>query len=373
MDEILFSDGARRLRVCVVGFNREAGTVSETDFRLSIYAYDTEPCVTPRFTHILDIEGARRLFTLLNSITLLRDETQIVSGRFFEINDEIPHSVIEAIVSHPKIIEDPAFVRAVLDMNPDLCRTILETQVEALDISSLAYRRSQLTIMRRLLDDNAFFLDYQIHIHVKGQEAVWQHFFEQNQWIFGYGLNYVIGEGVQPDKLEQVVTGYSIAGAGKRVDGLLYTRGVLRSLCYVEIKTHNTRLLNCTEYRPAVWQPSNELVGAVAQLQKTVQLAVEHLTTTFDLPIDAGEHGGERFFNYTPRSVLVCGNLGEFIEETGVNIPKFSSFELYRRNINTPDIVTFDELYDRAASIVEANFAARTEGGKQLVENETTD
>lgn len=360
MNEMLFNDGSRRLRVCVVGFNRETGTISETDFRLSIYAYDSEHCVTPRFTHILDMEGTRRLFTFLNAISLLRDETQTTSGRFFEINDEIPHSVIEAIVSHPQLIEDPAFVRAVLDMNPDLCRTILETQVEALDISSLAYRRSQLLIMRQLLDDSTFFQDYQMQINVRGQEAVWQHFFEQNQWIFGYGLNYVIGEGVQPDKLEQVVTGYSIAGAGKRVDGLLYTRGVLRSLCYVEIKTHNTQLLNSTEYRPAVWQPSNELVGAVAQLQKTVQLAVEHLTTTFDLPVGAGDHGGERFFNYTPRSVLVCGNLEEFVEDAGVNIPKFSSFEIYRRNINTPDIVTFDELYDRAASIVEASFAART-------------
>ncbi|MDD2735213.1 MAG: DUF4263 domain-containing protein [Desulfuromonadaceae bacterium] len=369
MDEILFNNGARRLRVCVVGFNRETGTVPEADFRLSIYAYDTETCVTPRFTHILDIEGARRLFIFLNSISLLRDETHVVSGRFLEINDEIPHSVIEAIVSHPQIIEDPAFVRAVLDMNPELCRTILETQVEALDISSLAYRRSQLSIMRRLLDDNVFFLDYQNQLHARGQEAVWQYFFEQNQWIFGYGLNYVIGEGVQPDKLEQVVTGYSIAGAGKRVDGLLYTRGLLRSLCYVEIKTHNTRLLHSTEYRPAVWHPSNELIGAVAQLQKTVQLAVEHLTTTFDLPVGAGVNGGERFFNYSPRSVLVCGNLEEFVEDAGVNIPKFSSFELYRRNINTPDIVTFDELYDRASSIVEASFATRTEGGNQLVEN----
>ena len=214
--------------------------------------------------------------------------------------------------------------------------------------------------MRHLLDDSDFFLTYQEETGGAGKEAVWQRFFEANQWIFGYGLNYVIGEGVQPEKLEQVVAGYSIAGGGKRADALLHTRGVLRSLCYVEIKTHGTPLLHATEYRVDVWQPSRALTGAVAQSQKTVQLAVEHLTTTLDLPVGAGEHGGGRFFNYNPRAVVVCGNLQEFVEEAGVNLEKFSSFELYRRSITSPDIITFDELYDRASAIVEAGFAART-------------
>ncbi len=244
-------------------------------------------------------------------------------------------------------------------MNPELCRAILETQVAALDISSLAYRRDQLELMRGLIEDPSLFAAHQEETGASGRESVWQGFFERNQWIFGYGLNYVIGEGVQTDKLEQVVAGYSIAGGGKRVDGLLRTRGILRSLCYVEIKTHDTPLLHQTEYRSDVWQPSHELAGAVAQAQKTVQLAVEHLTTTFELPVGSGAHGGERFFNYHPRSIVVCGDLCEFVEAAGVNVQKFSSFELYRRSISSPDIITFDELYERASAIVEAGFAAR--------------
>ena len=90
-----------------------------------------------------------------------------------------------------------------------------------------------------------------------------------------------------------------------------------------------------------------------------MQLAVEHLATAFELPVGGGVHAGGRFFNYNPRAIVVCGNLSEFVEEAGVHVQKFSSFELYRRSINSPDIVTFDELYERASAIVEAGFAAR--------------
>lgn len=359
MDDVIFDDGSRRLRVCVVGMDRQTGAVSEAEFGLSVYAFHTEPDVTPIFTHVLDIEGARRLYSFLNSISLLKDDARAQSGRFLELDVDVPASVVRAFSTHPALAENPALVRAVLEMNPDLCRAVLETQVETLDITSLAYRRDQLAIMRQLLASGEFFRERQEHTRASGRESVWQQFFEQNQWIFGYGLNYVIGEGIQPNKLEQVVAGYSIASAGKRVDGLLHTRGVLRSLCYVEIKTHDTPLLHGTEYRADVWRPSHELAGAVAQSQKTVQLAIEHLRSRLDLPVDAGERGGASFFNYTPRSVVVCGDLKEFVEESGIHAEKFGSFELYRRSIHAPDIITFDELNERAAAIVETGFAAR--------------
>ncbi|WP_340571847.1 Shedu anti-phage system protein SduA domain-containing protein [Stenotrophomonas sp. G106K1] len=55
-----------------------------------------------------------------------------------------------------------------------------------------------------------------------------------------------------------------------------------------------------------------------------------------------------------PRSVIVCGSLSEFVKEFGVNEDQFRSFELYRRHLFSPDVVTFDELYERAKLIVES-------------------
>jgi hypothetical protein len=315
--------------------------------------------VRPLFTAELDVGQAARLHSYLDSISIVREQGRALSGRFVEIRDGVPREVIEAFLGHPDLLGDPEVVRSVLRLNPELTRAIIETELSAVDVQSLAYRRQQLEIMRRLLDDQVFFGERREELGVPGKEALWQRFFEQNQWIFGFALHYVMGEGVCPDRLEQVVAGYSIAGAGKRTDALLRTRGILRSLCYVEIKTPETALLHPSPYRPEVWRPSDELAGAVAQSQKTVQLAIEHIRTKLELP--PGLDGeANAFFNYAPRSVVVCGSLCEFGTGTGTNGPKFGSFELFRRSIHSPDIVTFDELHDRAAAIVESRLATRS-------------
>lgn len=357
MDEEIFDDGTRRLKISVAGVDGLTGTVSAEKFLFTLYAFDTAPIVRPLFTTQLNIDQAARLSAFLNSISLVRDRAATTSGRFVEVSDSIPPGVLAAFLRHPDLATNPEVVRSMLSLNPELCRTLIETELTALDITCLAYRRTQLERMKRLLDDSDFFASQQVALGGNGRERVWQMFFEQNQWIFGYALNYLIGEGVQPDKLEQVVAGHTIASAGKRTDALLHTRGLLRSLCYVELKTHDTALVHGTEYRPDVWRPSNELVGAVAQSQKTVQLAVEHLTATLELPSSANYGGGQRFFNYAPRAIVVCGHLGEFLDANGADVAKFSSFELYRRSLHSPEIVTFDELHDRARAIVEAGLA----------------
>ena len=52
-----------------------------------------------------------------------------------------------------------------------------------------------------------------------------------------------------------------------------------------------------------------------------------------------------------PKSFLVVGSLKEFTAAKGVNEARHRSFELFRPNLN-PEIITFDELYERARFIV---------------------
>ena len=40
------------------------------------------------------------------------------------------------------------------------------------------------------------------------------------------------------------------------------------------------------------------------------------------------------------------------VPKTVLNEDKYSSFELYRRNSLSPEIITFDELFQRAVSII---------------------
>jgi hypothetical protein len=63
---------------------------------------------------------------------------------------------------------------------------------------------------------------------------------------------------------------------------------------------------------------------------------------------------GEEAFNFSPKD-LVVGNLSALVGDHGVNQEQFRSFELFRRNTLSPEIITFDELYGRAKFIVHQN------------------
>ena len=114
-------------------------------------------------------------------------------------------------------------------------------------------------------------------------------------------------------------------------------------------------MLESKPYRSGCWAPSRELAGAVSQVQGTVSSAVDNLRSKVILEDKEGNPTGEEVFNYQPKSYLVIGNLGEFEGEHGINIDKYRSFELYRKNTINPEIITFDELYERAKYIVHQN------------------
>jgi len=239
----------------------------------------------------------------------------------------------------------------------DLLIELAQKNITKRDVVALAYRKEQLEIFNKLKNDDNYFLLIKSEWNKAKNEDVWQEFFERNPWIFGYGLNIIFNEPLQNKKLQQVVDGYSVVDAGKRVDGLLKTRGIINSLCLVELKTHRTKLLKQVKdaFRPDCWQLSDELNGGISQIQKTAQKTVENIGIKLNPRQDDGSPTGEEIFIYQPKSYLVIGDLSEFITEHGINKEKYSSFEIYRRNITSPEIITFDELYERAKFIVHNN------------------
>ena len=147
--------------------------------------------------------------------------------------------------------------------------------------------------------------------------------------------------------------GHRLNTYGKRVDGLMKTRGVISSLCFVEIKTPETPLLASSFYRRGCWPASTYLSGAISQSQGTVFGAMETLRGKLTMNDEDGDATGEEMSNYAPKSFLVIGNLRQFVADHGVNQDKLRSFELLRRNCQSPEIITFDELYERARFIVQ--------------------
>ena len=249
-------------------------------------------------------------------------------------------------IEHMAFSESQAEI--IVKNDPELFTSIVQSKVSSKDIIAVAYRKKQLDIFYDLLstsnrEDNCI------------DEKTWQTFFEKNTWIFGYGLGYIFLTGLDNKKLEQTIKGFSLNQSGKRIDAVMKTRGLISNLCFVEIKRDTTKLLKSTPYRSGCFAPSDELVGAVSQVQGSSYEAAKAITEKTVIKDNNGNPTGEEVFNYQSKSFLVIGSLSEFMTENGVNQEMLRSFELYRKNIVYPEIITFDELYERARFIVRFN------------------
>lgn len=217
----------------------------------------------------------------------------------------------------------------------ELIRELAQTPELHEDIYALAAKRTTLATFETMMA-------------AKPAEAEWQAFFEANPWIFGHGLNYVFLDKAS-GTLTARTTGNSFDRKGKTVDALMRTRAEVSQFVLIEIKKNSTELLRNTAYRPGCWGVSDEVSNAVTQIQKTV---FEFARNRFgSLLKDAdGNDLGETVYTVEPRSYLVVGNLAEL----DGNADKIACFELYRRNIRAPEILTFDELLYRARFIVDS-------------------
>lgn len=266
-----------------------------------------------------------------------------------ELRGDRPYSFHDEELDSTKLSRSD--LENILNENEDIISELVSNSLTKTDITSIGYRKKQLEAFEKMLNDPAYFEKAKEQKGCK-DERLWQLFFEKNKWIFGYGLGSVYLDSLNNSQLEQVVKGYDIGSGGKRVDALLKSRSAISSLCFVEIKTHNTSLLADRPYRSDCWSPSTELVGGVAQVQATIASTTKSIREKLSVTDDSGNPTGETAFNYQPKGYLVIGNLQSLRVDAGVNEPKFRSFELFRRNILNPEIITFDELYQRAHFIV---------------------
>lgn len=235
---------------------------------------------------------------------------------------------------------------------PEAFRQAIRSDASARDVVALNNRKAAVTRFQTLLRDKEAFEEARQEAGGR-RETVWQAFLEENPWIVGVGLAGQLLTSWDGSKLEQVVSGFSVAGPGKRTDALLRTAGRIRSLVFAEIKHHETALLDGSEYRSGCWSPSSELAGGVTQLQQTVDLAVAAIGRRLPDADEEGAETGEATWLVRPRSFLILGQLDELRGALGVHPAKYQSFELHRRNLYEPEITTFDELLARAEWHVE--------------------
>lgn len=171
-------------------------------------------------------------------------------------------------------------------------------------------------------------------------EKNWQNFFEKNTWIFGYGLRYQILRVIQsqPDYGGWLVN----RTGGQRGDFLASTEAEKKFTCLVEIKKPDSPLLYPIKYRNGAWRISDELAGAISQIQGyCAQWEISGSRT------DQNRDYLEGIYTISPKGIIIIGRTADLDDYS-----KLNSFERFRRELHSPEIITFDELYERAKYIV---------------------
>lgn len=174
-------------------------------------------------------------------------------------------------------------------------------------------------------------------------EDWWQDFFEENTWIFGYGLNYQVLKTVQA---QPRYGGQSLSGKGtQKGDYLQRTEATAKFTVIVEIKRPGTQLLGSKRYRNGAWELGGQLTGGISQVLANCSKWENEGSKTEE---NREVLSRQNIFTVQPKGILVIGHTDQLSD-----LEKRNTFQLLRRNTLNPEMLTFDELYERAKFIVE--------------------
>lgn len=198
---------------------------------------------------------------------------------------------------------------------------------------------TKLSLAKIQTDRIAVVQEYVAHLACDDSEKFWQKFLSQNDWIFGFCLSYHFTTMVDR---EVYVGGTNVNGRnGELCDFMAMSEGSAKYTSLVEIKRPDTPLLSS---RPTgtIYGVSKELSDAVAQVQTYC-----HTWGTNNTREAYRFQVCNNSFTVLPQGILVIGNTSELD-----NKDKMRSFELFRRNLQNPEIITYDELLARAKFVV---------------------
>lgn len=262
--------------------------------------------------------------------------------RFIDRSNEDRFDVRDVSVgSGPKIItdaSDDALLAKIRELGPmERERLFRDVQPELTqsEVNLLLGRRQGLDEFELQLAQNRW------------AEADWQDFFERQSWVFGYGLDYRI---MRPFDREMVVGG---GGTDNRdrptVD---YLMNFTSYSVLVEIKRPGTPVFQQRRAgRSGTWRFSSEFMDAVSQVleQKAEWLVQAQTGANFDKSGDRRLEARTR----DPKAILVIGRSAEIDGEANARDAEVrrDTFELFRRDTRNLDILTFDEVLERARFI----------------------
>lgn len=222
--------------------------------------------------------------------------------------------------------------------NPDALFDIMTSA--GMELPDVMAHRTLWRVRRGAVDD------FQRHLDANDwNEGAWQAFFEKHDWILGQGLSYHFLHSIQN---QPHLGGETLDGRGEQIaDFLLRTGGISRYVVLVEIKTPGMALVRERLYRNNTHEIAHELACAASQTQQEC--------FRWDRDGSRREGNADRLesanvFSHETPGILIAGTLNGLEMRTARN--RRVTFESFRRNLRNPQVFTFDEMLDRARSLI---------------------
>ena len=172
--------------------------------------------------------------------------------------------------------------------------------------------------------------NFETYLKGKHSEKHWQKFFKKNL----FALQQVFGMPTTLFRDEVTVGGRDFTGSGDKIVDFMFKNTLTGNIALVEIKRPGMPLLNPKEYRKGVYGPHKELNEAITQaLDQCFHLQSELPT----LKSNARQYDLEA---YNVRCIVIAGRTPSDDDN------KKKSLELFRNNLRSVTIVTYDEILE---------------------------
>jgi hypothetical protein len=166
-------------------------------------------------------------------------------------------------------------------------------------------------------------------------EGHWQRMLEENPFI----LNMAFGTPIIKIQGQAYVGGRRIWGSGEKIADFLFKNSLTNNATIIEIKRPKTDLLVTRPYRGQVFSPSAELVASVNQVLDQIYQFQKNIAQIKD---------ASRVTDLETYSVTGVLIIGRSVNDKDQQ----KSFELYRGNSKSIQIVTFDELLNKLETLL---------------------
>lgn len=258
---------------------------------------------------------------------------------------------IEDVVIQLKDLEEAERVKELLEY-------ARRSGVDLTDLAQSAMFKQREKILKRfklLLDEPATIQMYEskfkTEMNGNGEEAVWHHFLKTNNWLLGLNLDIRFVQ----DFVDEVSTGNPDTANrnNPKVDMLGYSDYTV----LVELKTPNTEIFTpkkTTHARAGTWSFSSPFIEGFSQClaQKS---AWDRESRGKDLMKDGKVINQNMIRTVDTKAVFVIGNKQKELPMESADkeiIVQRDTFERFRRSNRIVEIITYDELYNRASYVV---------------------